>query len=144
MSYFKWCAQLIDSHFDWLTVALSSMYSLIVSGLSVRLFARLHVTQPNCNFICLSIIFFSLPQVSLPSYWSYRSLDLLVFVPLPACLCVILRGSQRDVVYLSWPIAPSYEYMSPNAGARGGCGASANEYSCAQTLHMEPKQTLEI
>jgi hypothetical protein len=35
-------------------------------------------------------------------------------------------GSQRDVVYLGWPIAPSY--MSPNSR---GCGISANEYSCA-------------
>ncbi len=36
-------------------------------------------------------------------------------------------GSQRDVCP-GWPIAPSY--MSPNAGG-GGCGVSANEYSCA-------------
>ncbi len=28
------------------------------------------------------------------------------------------QGSQRDVVYLGWPIAPSY--MSPNAAVRGG------------------------
>ncbi len=28
------------------------------------------------------------------------------------------RESQRDVVYLGWPIAPSY--MSPNAGGGGG------------------------
>jgi len=40
-----------------------------------------------------------------------------------------LKGSQRDVVYLGWPIiAPSY--MSPN-GEGGSCGASDNEYSCA-------------
>ncbi len=32
------------------------------------------------------------------------------------------------VVYLDWPVALSY--MSPNAGG-GGCGVSANEYSCA-------------
>ncbi len=39
-------------------------------------------------------------------------------------------GSQRDVVHLGWPIAPSC--MSPNAGrGGGGCGVSANEYSCA-------------
>ncbi len=37
------------------------------------------------------------------------------------------KGSQRDVVYLGWPIAPSY--MSPNAG--GIRGLAANEYSCA-------------
>ncbi len=45
------------------------------------------------------------------------------------------RGLQRDVVYLGWPIAPSY--MSPNAGGRGGggCEVSATEYSCTQ----EPK-----
>ncbi len=32
------------------------------------------------------------------------------------CFCP-LRGLQRDVVYLGWPIAPSY--MSPNAGEGG-------------------------
>jgi hypothetical protein len=37
------------------------------------------------------------------------------------------RGSQRDVVYLVWPIAPSY--MSPIAGGWGVvCEVSANEY----------------
>jgi hypothetical protein len=39
------------------------------------------------------------------------------------------RGLQRDVVCLCCPIAPSY--TSPNAGGvGGGCGVSANEYSC--------------
>jgi hypothetical protein len=41
-------------------------------------------------------------------------------------------GSQRDVVYLFWPIAPSYR--SPNAGGEGGGGGgeiSAIEYHCA-------------
>ncbi len=38
-----------------------------------------------------------------------------------------IRGLQRDVVYLGWPIEPSY--ISPNAGGEG-CGVSANEYSC--------------
>ncbi len=54
-------------------------------------------------------------------------------------LTIILmhRELQRDVVYLGRPIAPSY--TSPNA-EEGGCGVSANEYSCAQ----EPKETLEI
>ncbi len=37
------------------------------------------------------------------------------------------RGSQRDVVYLSWPIGPLY--VSPNAGERGGDLVSDNEYS---------------
>jgi hypothetical protein len=32
----------------------------------------------------------------------------------PFCPPIASRGSQRDVVYLGWPIAPSY--MSPNAG----------------------------
>ncbi len=44
---------------------------------------------------------------------------------------MLCGGSQRDVFYLSWPIAPSY--MSPNAGGRGAVacgGVSANEYSC--------------
>ncbi len=38
------------------------------------------------------------------------------------------RERQRDVVYLGWPMAPSY--MSPNAGG-GGLRISSNEYSCA-------------
>ncbi len=37
------------------------------------------------------------------------------------------QESQIGVVYLGWPIAPSY--VSPNA--RGGCGVSSNEHSCA-------------
>ncbi len=36
--------------------------------------------------------------------------------------------SQRDVVYLGRPIAPSD--MSPNAGGGRSCGVSANKYSC--------------
>ncbi len=48
------------------------------------------------------------------------------------CGVVPGRGLQRDVIYLCWPIAPSY--MSPNGG-RGElrfCGVSANEYRCTQ------------
>ncbi len=37
-------------------------------------------------------------------------------------LSVVGRVSQRDVVYLGWPIAPSY--MSPNAGEGGWRGLS--------------------
>ncbi len=32
-------------------------------------------------------------------------------------VCIAIRGLQRDVVYLGWPIAPSY--MSPNVGGGG-------------------------
>jgi hypothetical protein len=39
------------------------------------------------------------------------------------------RGLQRDVVYLCWPIAPSY--VSQNTGGGGSLRVSANEYSCA-------------
>jgi hypothetical protein len=39
-----------------------------------------------------------------------------------------------DVVYLGWPIAPSY--MSPNAGG-GGCLAGSQPMNTA--VHMEPK-----
>ncbi len=50
---------------------------------------------------------------------------------------VLTGGLQRDVVYLCWPIAPSY--MSPNAGGWGrGCGVSANEYSCAHHVTWSP------
>jgi hypothetical protein len=43
----------------------------------------------------------------------------------------LIRGSQRDVVYLGCPIVPSY--MSPSAGGWGGgsFGVLANEYSYA-------------
>ncbi len=43
----------------------------------------------------------------------------------------VIRRLQRNVVYLGWPIAPSY--MSQNAvrGGGGSCGVSANKYSCA-------------
>ncbi len=43
------------------------------------------------------------------------------------------RGSQRDVVYSGWPIAPSY--MSPKAGG-GRYGVSANECSCAHEAQI--------
>jgi hypothetical protein len=46
----------------------------------------------------------------------------------------VVRGSQRDVVYLDWPIAPSY--MSPNAGGRGEVAGSQ---PMSAALHMEPK-----
>ncbi len=42
------------------------------------------------------------------------------------------RGSQKDVVYFGWPIAPSY--MSQNAG--GGGGGFLNQSSA---VHLEPK-----
>ncbi len=52
--------------------------------------------------------------------WAWSEL----FSQSPLC---VSRGLQRDVVNLSWPIAPSY--MSPNAVGGGSCGVSANEYS---------------
>ncbi len=36
------------------------------------------------------------------------------FLPTIPCITFLARGLQRDVVYLGWPVAPSY--MSPNAG----------------------------
>ncbi len=41
----------------------------------------------------------------------------------------IIRGLQRDVVYLGWPIAPSY--MSSNA--RGGGGVAVSQPMCIVT-----------
>jgi hypothetical protein len=46
-----------------------------------------------------------------------------------------LRGLQRDVVYLDWPIAHSY--MSPSAG-RGGELRGLSQR--VRAVHMEPKQ----
>ncbi len=43
--------------------------------------------------------------------------DIYTFFPLLSSLLGSIRGLQRDVVYLGWPIAPSY--MSPNAGGWG-------------------------
>ncbi len=43
------------------------------------------------------------------------------------------QGSQRDVVYLGWPMAPLY--MSPNAGEEGVAGSQPIN----PAVHMEPK-----
>jgi hypothetical protein len=43
-----------------------------------------------------------------------------------------IRGSQRDVVYLGWPIASSY--MSPNAG-----GGVVGFQPMSTVVHLEPK-----
>ncbi len=53
---------------------------------------------------------------------------------------VFIRGLQRDVVYLCWPIAP--KDMSPNGGGWGGgdCGVSANEYSYAHHVTWSPNK----
>jgi hypothetical protein len=49
---------------------------------------------------------------------------------------MIKGGLQRDVVYFSWPIAPSY--TSPNAGGLvgggGGCWVSATEYTAVNIM----------
>ena len=41
---------------------------------------------------------------------------------------ISIRGSQRDVVYLGWPIAPSY--MSPNWGGGGVTGSQQWVHLC--------------
>jgi hypothetical protein len=51
-------------------------------------------------------------------------------------LSLLGRGLQRDVVYLDWPIAPSY--MSPNAGGGGG-GGVAGPKPMSTAVHLEPK-----
>ncbi len=51
-------------------------------------------------------------------------------------LTEVSRGLQRDVVYIFWPIAPSYTGTSPNAGGgMGSCGVSSNEYPYSCTHH---------
>jgi hypothetical protein len=51
-------------------------------------------------------------------------------------------GLQRDIVHLSWPIAPSYRASIRGRG--GGCGVShsANEYSCAHHMACSPNKLL--
>ncbi len=51
---------------------------------------------------------------------------------------VITEGYKRDVVYLGWPIAPSY--TRPNGGEGRGLGVSANEYSCAHHVTWSPNK----
>jgi hypothetical protein len=49
------------------------------------------------------------------------------------------RRLQRDVVCLCRPMASTY--TSPNAGGcGGGCGVSANEYSCAPHVTWSPNK----
>ncbi len=55
---------------------------------------------------------------------------------------MIIRGSQRDIIYLGWPIVSSY--MSQNVGDGEGCGTSANEYSCALTAHGAQKNVEDL
>jgi hypothetical protein len=47
------------------------------------------------------------------------------------------RGLQRDVVYLGWPIAPSY--MSPNAGGVGGGGIVGSQ-PMSTAVHRSPNK----
>jgi hypothetical protein len=55
------------------------------------------------------------------------------------CWWVIPRGSQRDVVYLSWPMAPLV-FMRPNAGEGGRCEVPANENSCTHHVTWSPNK----
>ncbi len=50
----------------------------------------------------------------------------------------ITRGSQRDVVYLGWPIATLV--TEPKWGAWGRCGVSANEYCWAHHVTWSPNK----
>ncbi len=50
------------------------------------------------------------------------------------------RGLQGDVVYLGWPIAPSYIESKMRGGWGGGCGVSANEYSSAHPVTRSPNK----
>ncbi len=52
--------------------------------------------------------------------------------------CTVDPGVYKDVVYLGWPIAPSY--TSPNADGGGSCGVSANEYSCVHHVTWSPNK----
>ncbi len=79
--------------------------------------------------------------------WIRVHLEKPVFSSPPSRLCrhknhqnlllpfIAVRGSQRDVVYLGRPIAPSY--MTQMGGVAGSQRMSTG-------VHMEPKKTLEI
>jgi hypothetical protein len=54
---------------------------------------------------------------------------------------ILTRGSQRDVVYICWPIAASY--TSPICGG-GGLRGLSQWVQLYTSRDMEPKETLEI
>ncbi len=68
-------------------------------------------------------------EFSITSYWQiyWQIFWLNLLYSSPREISKHGGGSQRDVVYLGWSIAPSHE---PKCGGGGGCAASANEYSC--------------
>ncbi len=71
--------------------------------------------------LCASWILF-------PAKWTKnRTKDLALYRTFYDIWSLAFRGSQRDVVYYGWPIAPSY--MSSNAGGRGWGGLRGHSQS---------------
>ncbi len=69
--------------------------------------------------------------------WPHFPESILTFFILlhPPTQIVLIRVSQKDVVYLIWPITPAH--MSPKAEGGGGCcEVSVNEYSCAHEAQI--------
>jgi hypothetical protein len=53
----------------------------------------------------------------------------------------VVRGLQRDVVYLCRPIALRIRFpMRGMGGGGGGCGAPVNEYSCVYHVTWSPNK----
>ncbi len=52
----------------------------------------------------------------------------------------LYRESQRDVVCLCWPMAPSYTITNTRKRGGGGVAGSTNEYSCAHHVTCSPNK----
>ncbi len=106
------------------TVNSVSMRAAVINLVSFWLMFYIQTFTKN-NF---EHYFLSLGTVSHPTqiYWPTTCLPFLTYLQNQ---WRYTRGLQRDVIYLCWPIAPSYS--SPNAGEGVGCGVWASEYSCA-------------
>jgi hypothetical protein len=60
------------------------------------------------------------------------------------CTCRVFQyyqGGYKNVVYLGWPTALLvFESKFGVMGGGGGCGVSANEYSCAHQVTWSPNK----
>ncbi len=114
-AYFEWWFWKTGCNFHLCWACAKNGYSLAEHSQHTRK-SFLHTT-------CISGIFPLSPVPLSPSSLCKETIPPKIPPPFPQFPSATTRGSQRDVVYLSWPIAPSY--MSPKCGGgRGGVAGS--------------------
>ncbi len=94
-----------------------------------------------CCMEYVSVILIAVGRDSNPGLPGGRQASLcrtLYFATPHPCNSVGDRGSQRDVVYLGWPIASSL--MSPNAGGWGGFGGVGGHSQWVQLCTRSPNK----